>query len=97
MTEHLEDLLRRLAAMPTDRSLAGFEVEVGQAIDRRRSGELTWAPSASVRLASILVALAIGATVGGELAASIAATHPQAGGLLAADTRLAPSNLLTGV
>ncbi|MDB5459466.1 MAG: hypothetical protein JWO72_1207 [Caulobacteraceae bacterium] len=93
MTDRLDHLVTRLAAAPTDRALDDFGAEVSRAIARRRMQAHAALALAPVGVASIVVALAMGVTVGSMTAAAA----PSAGSntfSIAAD--LAPSTLLEG-
>ncbi|MBB3892811.1 MULTISPECIES: hypothetical protein [Phenylobacterium] len=95
MSERLDELLNRLAASPADRSLDGLETEIGRRIAARRRDARALAALAPVRFASVSLALAMGLTAGGAVAAS-AALAPQHDSPLSSAARLAPSNLLEG-
>jgi len=95
MSERLDELVARLAASPTDRSLDGLDAQIGHSIANRRREARTQAALAPVRVASIGLALAMGVTVGGALATSaIVAPHPY--GTFSIAANLAPSTLLEG-
>ena len=95
VSEGLDHLFARSAAAPIDRSLAGFEAEVGRAIRRRRAEARIVSALGPVRFASIGLALAIGVTVGGVATKlSIGASHSAEFFSAAGD--LAPSSLLEG-
>ena len=95
MNERLDHLVERLAASATDRSLDHFEAHVNRGIAERRTQARTASALAPIRVASIGLALAIGVTVGGIIAASsVPAPHPAGAFFAAAD--LAPSTLLDG-
>lgn len=92
MSEHLDDVLRRLAAAPTDRFLGGLEAELGRDIRlQKREARLTLA-LARLGAAAVAMALALGLTVGGVTAAAAGASQGM-NGLIGAE-RLAPSTLL---
>ena len=93
MNERLDHLVEKLAASPTDRSLAHFEAEVSRSIAGRQSQARTTAALAPVRVASVGLALAIGVTSGGMTAARYVAAPHQAG-VFSAAGELAPSTLL---
>ena len=95
MNERLDGVVRRLAMVATDRDLNGLDVEIARSIRVRRRDAQAASALGSVRLASIGMALAMGATVGG-VAASAAITPSQADGTFSADAHLAPSTLLEG-
>ena len=95
MNERLDHLVERLAASPTDHSLAHFEAQVARGIAGRRAQVRTDAALAPVGVASIALALVIGVMAGGLTAASTAAPRTSVGSFsVAAD--LAPSTLLEG-
>lgn len=95
MTLNIDELVQRLAVQPIDRSLDGLELEVSRDIARRRADLKTNAALAPVRLASIGLALAMGVTVGGLVAASTIST-PQQFSTFSTMAHLAPSTLLEG-
>lgn len=95
MNEQLDEVVRRLAMAANDRDLNGLDVEIARSIRLRRRDTQAASALGSVRLASIGLALAMGATIGG-VAASAAITTPQAYGTFSADAHLAPSTLLEG-
>lgn len=92
MSERLDYLIARLAATAPDRSLDGFEAEVGGGVRRWRAQARVAAALGPVRLASVGAALAIGLTVGGLAAGSTVAGR--SAGLLSPAVDLAPSTLL---
>ena len=95
MGERLDDLVARLAGAPTDRVLDDLEVEVGRSILLRRRDAQAISALAPVRIASIGLALAMGVTAGGAVAAA-AMTRPTAYGTFSSSAHLAPSTLLEG-
>ncbi|ODT85032.1 hypothetical protein [Phenylobacterium sp. SCN 70-31] len=95
MSERLDELVDRLAASPADRSLDGLEAQIGRSIASRRRDARALAALAPVRFASVSLALAMGLTAGGAVAAS-AALAPQHDGAFSSGAHLAPSNLLEG-
>jgi hypothetical protein len=95
MSDRLDELVSRLAGSPTDRALEGLEAEVGRRIRVSRREAQTTTLLASVRIASIGLALAMGITVGGMTAAG-AMAGPRAPGVFSAAAELAPSTLLEG-
>lgn len=95
MTLNIDELVQRLAVQPIDRSLDGLELEVSRDIARRRADLKTNAALAPIRLASIGLALAMGVTVGGLVAASTIST-PQQFSTFSTMAHLAPSTLLEG-
>jgi hypothetical protein len=95
MNERLDRLVERLAASPTDRSLDHFEAQVDRGVSERRAQARTASALAPIRVASIGLALAIGVTFGGVIAAS-SVSAPQPAGALFAAADLAPSTLLDG-
>ena len=95
MTLNIDELVQQLAAQPLDRSLDGLELEVSRGVARRRADLKAGAALASVRLASITLALAVGVTVGGLVAASTIST-PQQLSTFSVSAHLAPSTLLEG-
>ena len=95
MNDRLNRTLERLAETPTDRSLEFMEVEVSRGIGRWRGQARTASALASVRVASIGLALAMGVAFGGINAVTNSAAPRQVGAFaVAAD--LAPSTLLEG-
>lgn len=95
MEERLDQLLRRLATTPPDRSLDSLDIEVGRAIAKQRLEARTASALGPIRFASIGLALAMGVTVGGFTAANaLTAAHRPGDFQMAAD--LAPSSLLEG-
>lgn len=95
MSERLDELVDRLAAAPADRSLDGLEAEIGRSIAGRRRDARVLAALAPVRFASMTLALAMGLTWGGAVAAS-AVLAPQHDSAFSSGAHLAPSNLLEG-
>ncbi|MDB5455797.1 MAG: hypothetical protein JWP92_1382 [Caulobacter sp.] len=95
MTLNIDDLVGRLAAQPLDRSLEGLELEIARGIARRRADLKAGAALAPVRVASIGLALAMGVTAGGLVAASTVST-PQQFSTFSVSAHLAPSTLLEG-
>lgn len=95
MSERLDELVDRLAAAAADRSLDGLEARIGQTIVARRRDARALAALAPVRFASVSLALAMGLTAGGAVAAS-AALAPQHDGAFSSGAHLAPSSLLEG-
>jgi hypothetical protein len=91
MSDHLDEVMRRLAAQPTDRFLGRLEDELGHDIRlRRREARLT-AALAPAGAAAVALALTLGLTVGGVTAAA-AGSRVGVDGLTG--SRLAPSTLL---
>jgi hypothetical protein len=95
MTLNIDDLVGWLAAQPLDRSLDGLELDVSRGIARRRADLKIGAALAPVRVASISLAMAMGATAGGLAAASTIST-PQQFSTFSVSAHLAPSTLLEG-
>ena len=93
MDERLDQLFERLAAAPADRSLDFLDFEVGRDIRRRRTEARAASALVPVRFASIGLALAMGVTVGGVIAAT-AIVAPHQPGAFAMAANLAPSTLL---
>ena len=93
MDKRLDQLLERLARTPADRSLDSLDIEVGRAIGRRRREVGTASALAPVRVASVGLALAMGVTVGGVIAATALVT-PSEPGVFSLAASLAPSTLL---
>jgi hypothetical protein len=91
MSDRLDDLVARLAASPTDRRLEAFDSEVSVGIRRSEAERRTAGALAPIGLASVVVALAMGVTVGGVIAAIGA---PAADRTLLSVASLAPSSLL---
>ena len=95
MSDRLDELVGRLAGSPSDRSLDGFESEIGRSIARRRRDLKDTALLAPVRVASVGLALAMGVTAGGA-AATASLLKPQPLSVFSSSAHLAPSNLLEG-
>ncbi len=95
MTLNIDDLVRQLAAQPLDRSLDSLELEIARGVARRRADLKIGAALAPVRVASIGLALAMGATAGGLAAISTAST-PQQFNAFSVSAHLAPSTLIEG-
>jgi hypothetical protein len=95
MNDRLDALVRRLAALPADRSLDTLEAEVEHGIYVKQHQQIASAALATLRVAAIGVALAMGVTAGGATAArAIFYAHPSA--TFSGSAHLAPSNLLEG-
>jgi hypothetical protein len=95
MEERLDQLFKRLATTPPDRSLDFLDVEVVRTIVKQRREARTTSALEPIRFASIGMALAMGVTVGGFTAANALTPASQPGAFpMAAD--LAPSSLLEG-
>lgn len=93
MSHRLDELVERLAASPTDRSLDRFEAHLGRGREAWTARVRAEAALTPIRFASIVLALAAGVTFGGASAAlSGAAVHPADAFSATAD--LAPSTLL---
>ena len=95
MQNDLDQALTRLAAGRPDRSLDKLEHAVLSAIHQRRRDSSAAAALAPVRLASVSLALAIGATAGGMAAASTP-LQPRQPSPFSTEAYLAPSTLLDG-
>ena len=95
MRDRLDELVGRLAGSPLDRTLDGFETEIGRSVARRRRDMKDAALLAPVRVASLGLALAMGVTAGGA-AATAALLNPQPLSVFSSSAHLAPSNLLDG-
>ena len=95
MSDRLDELIDRLAATPTDRSLDGLEADVGRGIRQHRSEARATTLLATVRIATVGIALAMGITTGGVTAAT-AMAGPRASGVFSGAANLAPSTLLEG-
>ena len=93
MSEQLDNLVRRLASAPTDRSLDQLETRVSRGIVRRRAQARISAALAPVGLASVGLSLAMGLAVGGVTAA---AASPRNADALSVMADLSPSTLLEG-
>jgi hypothetical protein len=93
MSERLDRLIDRLARSATDRPLDHFEAQVSRGVAQWRAQARARAALAPVRLASIVLALALGVTAGGVAAAAMAARPP---GAFSVGADLAPSTLLDG-
>jgi hypothetical protein len=94
VSERLDYLVARLATAAPDRSLDGFEAEIGRGIGRWRVEGRIAAALRSVRLASIGLALVIGITAGGLAVIGIGSA--KSSGLFGPGAALAPSTLLEG-
>ena len=95
MSERLDQLVERLNASLTDRSMEHFDADVVRGVVRLQAQARATRAIAPVRVASIGLALAIGVTAGGVTAAASITAPRNAGGFpVAAD--LAPSTLLDG-
>jgi hypothetical protein len=94
MSDHLDDLIRRLDAAPTDRPLGQLEAELGRDIRIHRREARVAAALAPAGAAAVALALALGVAVGGVTAAA-ASSRAGMDGLTTAG-RLAPSTLLEG-
>lgn len=94
MSEHLDDLIRRLDAAPTDRALGQLEAELGRDIRLHGREVRAAAALAPAGAAAVALALVLGVAVGGVTAAAASARGGM-DGLESAD-RLAPSTLLEG-
>ena len=92
MSEHLDDMIGRLAAAPTDWSLGQLEAELNRDIRLQRREARVTAALAPVGAVAVALALALGVTVGGVTAAAAGAAHGVDG--LTGAGRLAPSTLL---
>ena len=95
MSERLDGLVARLAGAPTDRVLDDLEAEVSRGILLRRQDAVAVSALAPVRIASIGLALAMGVTAGGAVAAA-AMTRPTPYETFSSSAHLAPSTLLEG-
>jgi hypothetical protein len=95
MTERLDHLVERLAALPTDRSLDHFDAQVSRGVAGRRAQAHAASALATVRVASIGLAMAMGVAAGGVTAASSFAA-PRPSGVFKVASDLAPSTLLEG-
>lgn len=93
MSERLDELIHRLAVSRTDQSLDGLVAEVGRSIAAHRRDAGMLAALAPIRVASVSLALAMGLTAGGAVAASAALT-PQHYASFSSGADLAPSSLL---
>jgi len=93
MSDHLDDLIRRLDAAPTDRPLGRLEAELSRDIRLQRREARVAAALAPAGAAAVALALALGVAVGGVTAAAGARSGMD--GLTTAG-RLAPSTLLEG-
>ena len=94
MSDHLDDLIHRLDAAPTDRPLGQLEAELSRDIRLQKREARVAAALAPAGAAAVVLALALGVAVGGVTAATAGARSGM-DGLTAAD-RLAPSTLLEG-
>jgi hypothetical protein len=95
MSERLDDLVGRLAASPTDRSLDGFDAEVSRGVAQWSARARTTAALKPIRFATIVAALVIG-VVGGGVTAAGAIAAPDAPNVFSLAAHLAPSTLLDG-
>ncbi len=95
MTSRLETALRDLRAAPLDRDLSQLEPGVWRRIDQVRRAVDADLRAMPLRTATVLLAMGIGAVVGGAHAAEARATPPEISAFEVAAT-LAPSTLLDG-
>lgn len=94
MSARLDSLIDRLAAQPTDRFLGHLEDELGRDIRLQRREARVTAALAPVGAVAVVMALALGVTVGGVTAAATRSPSSLEG--LTGAGRLAPSALLDG-
>jgi len=94
MSEQLDRLIELLAVAANDRPLDHMEADVRRGIALRRAQARAAAALAPVGLASVSLALAMGAAVGGMTAATAASSHSS--NTFSVATELAPSTLLEG-
>ena len=95
MSNRLDELVDRLAALPTDRSLDHFEAHLDRGVEAWTARARAVAALTPVRFASIALALVTGVTFGAAAALSVPAQIPA--GTFAAAADLAPSTLLDAV
>jgi hypothetical protein len=93
MAQDLDQLLAGLAQAEPDRPLRGLEAHVLRGIARRREETRANATLAPLRVASVGIAVAIGVTAGGMVAARTA-VEPRQLNTFSTDAQLAPSTLL---
>lgn len=96
MDNRLDRLFSELATIRTDRSLEYLDFEIGRAISRRRYEARAASAFAPIWMASIVLALTMGFTLGGATAAT-ATTDPPWSTSLSMAEHLAPSALLEDV
>ena len=93
MTRPLDDALQDLRAAPVDHDLSQLEPAVWRRIGGARIEREPAFGFAPVRMASVVMALVVGAAVGSASAVAAAAA-PKETSVFALDSRLAPSTLL---
>ena len=93
MNDRLDRLLERLAVTPTDRQLDYFEAQVSLGVAGQIAQARTFTALASVRVASMGLALAIGAIAGIATASSSTAAL-RSSDVVNSTVDLAPSTLL---
>ncbi|MCI3130793.1 hypothetical protein [Phenylobacterium aquaticum] len=95
MSECLDRLMADLAATPTDARFESMESEVIRRIVALRAEARVLAELLPVRVASVVLALAMGVTTGAALVASAIVT-PRPYAVLSSAGHFAPSTLLEG-
>ena len=93
MSERLDDLLDRLGASATGRSLDSLEADVMRGLARAEADRRTASALAPLQALAVGLALIMGVTAGG-LAAASTVDRPSQGGALSIGAHLAPSSLL---
>jgi hypothetical protein len=93
MNHPLDDLVQGLRAQSLDRDLSQLEPAVWRRIGGARMERATDLGFAPLRMATLVMALVVGAAVGGA-SAVVAAATPQETSVFALNTHLAPSTLL---
>ncbi len=92
MSEHLDEVIRQLAATPTDRHLGRMDAELSNDIRLRRRQVRVATALAPVSAVVVAGALAFGLAIGAVTAAAAGASHGLEG--MTEAGRLAPSSLL---
>lgn len=95
MSDHLDELLARIAQATPDTALDGLEEAVLSGVARRRQSARAARALAPVRVASVGVALAVGVAAGGMAGAQTAAGR-HSFDTFSSTAHLAPSTLLEG-
>ncbi|WP_312164283.1 hypothetical protein [Phenylobacterium sp.] len=93
MNHPLDELVEGLRSQGPDRDLSQLEPAVWRRIGGARIERASTFGFAPVRMASVVMALVVGAAVGGASAIA-AASAPQETSVFALNSRLAPSTLL---
>lgn len=93
MNQSLDDLVQDLRRQEMDRDLSQLEPAVWRRIGGARIERAAASGFAPVRMATVVMALVVGAAVGSASAVAAVAA-PKEASAFALDSRLAPSNLL---